>query len=1453
MGKVEVQHTIQVSNNPPRENIKDVVKDIGGELLVELGSYEQIGMQVISLFAAIAVSESWKSTIACVVQFIMGNNYLYSKMRDYVTALSGEFFVREGPFEFLFGPVKSFLMEELFSPIWEAIVGAGVLTILRGLLGTAVESFTSSILELIKHIRFSLFKEAGATIAKSMMSAITEVVRRVRSAWEQKSLTPLWGRRWDPRSWVKQLDCLIVNQPMLTDCTGTDVRANEKIAELREAGLLDDSWVEPIVLGDYVNRFEEHLTLGRSINDHFKFQPLISKELSQCLTQGKVFIDGIKFDISVSHERVCPFGVISYGIPGTGKSNLTLNLLRAVAAKRKYPSEQVYNWQMNVNFQDPFKHQWGVVFDEVDASLAPLARGQNNHCEDWLRLNNNTPYPVEKADVAMKGKVYASPMLVWYNTNFPDCKVTTHCGDPIAFWRRARMYLRVVANASFASGDEGMMDVKKSACSDTWDMYDIYVRRFDSKLIDKNNRNCFPFGEEVKYSFPEFAVMFHKEMDEHIARERALLKARSDEGPTCKHCGLNRMKACGHMTPMYRWDVELSEALPFHYEGVCSDFTEEVKQTVKRSVDWLMRARTLAESVTQLDALVRRYFNPAYFLASAAALGSAVICIKLLRKYFEYEGREANATGLLPPSWFRATQEYKPGEPPVSFSSTFTKDELGTAITSSFVKVRGPEFSLCGYAVAHNAILVPSHVCKTMKSDGSVSDELFDVVISTPNKDVACKVDQFTFRALPSNPEICVLLCPDLKGTLGITKKLPLVVDEQIHQFDEVEVWSNELEGKPSWNQVYLHGRCRTLTTDFASKPGDCGKLYVARFGKSWKIVAMHYGKIFQGMFTNKTIAALLTEQEIVSIVKSLATSPASVVTYQGFMSKDPASLEFRHYPKLSEVWAAVSQHGASVYPIGELSPPLSGSTMKTKVKFSLIADDVRDMADDWCGQPGYWNLPNFRGKMVDDKWTSPYTNCFASQNNRTPDSYYMWLALADYLSGMEKLDAAGFTCLSEEQVLSGIPGSYVHSVNTKTSVGPPFNRSKRLFMFISLGESYMDEEIWKHYDYVGEVLKSECIPAAFGIVTLKDEAVKPNKLPRGFICLPFSYNAKMKQHLSAVKSFIRANFSFFESAVGINMTSPEANKIIAHLQRLDPDLTRLYDGDARMLDKSYNGTIWDFVALVNYAIAWRLGIDYVACHLLVLGVKHTRYSIKNDIFSTFWNPSGNDCTVEFNGQTISLCERYVYYRLSKVHELISRDEVEEYQRNFFTNPIPKFGDKLTFRDDVALVHYGDDKLQSMRCPVSPLYESIWFDELGLEMTDASKSGKMRAKTLKEVSFLKREFVLDPEFLVYLTPLSLKSLARTLMIKKESTLSDRDHACVAMSEVLREAVYHGKGFYNRLVSKFIFIAERHGLLYNPLFKVEEYEHWREKIKDGTFSTWEFDRRADHLRWEEENF
>jgi hypothetical protein len=1211
-------------------------------------------------------------------------------------------------------------------------------------------------------------------------------------------------------------------------------------------------------------------------------------------------------------EKVATYMVMLYSPPGTGKTVMMRSIIKALGLANNLPvdSTGVYEWQQAVNFQDGLTHvQWAVTMDDVDHGVAPPASGVKTYFDDVVGLVNNKPYSVEQASVDFKGKVRASPLLLGYLSNFKDARAATKSHVPHAFYRRIKYHVTVKVKPEFSSvpitndNSFGMLDVQKAKDSNTTDMFILEV----STYKQTNSKSEF-LNPPVVMSFPQFVKLLQCDFRSHVADQISMIRTRASVGGECLSCFLpvapgtvcpcsedassirqvlqcsrkfskedywklkleNRVRAikfCFPNRPIERlnmqWMYLSAQYADWSLEDVESsvvevsdmDLIEELESKNKLDVpkvsftdrvkNWYQFGKqvSLEHGVSEFQYKVLLGLQPFIGLLGVYAYFRqfSPVVVEFL------QARQNNQVdGLVPKDWFRTEQTFKPGIPIGFGTSTFTKDDLLTTIKSCYVFVNSPVGKMHAFCLSHSTILVPTHVI-VKGSPLKVTQNGRELVMVPSDSNTV---------VVPSHTELAVVWVPGLLGTSGIAGKLPQTVDDLIHQFDAVEIYADGLKYTPSKNQIIRKHAFKELTTDSVTVDGDCGALYVARFNDAWKIVGMHFA-LDEVTYATHTVtysrAALLSRDELSRLVVSIGQTLQGVTTIMSTVSKVPTDVVLGRFSMNSELWAAQSNQKAEFHCLGQLYPPLSGSTMKTKLRRSIFYDELRALEKEFCGEDEYWRFPIFRGLMIEGIWTSPFTNMFKTQNLASFDDDLMKLAMCDYLSGIHLLDNTGYRTLSEHEALAGVPGSIIHRINLKTSAGPPFNQGKRHHMFVDLESSYLSPDMASIIDAIETVLV-DGVPSPMVLMTLKDEAVKPGKMPRVFACMPAAYNIVMKKYGAPWKQFVRAHWEFFESFVGINMTSGECNKLVQYLASVDPTLKRLYMGDIKAMDKSWNDQIFVYVCLVIYVISRVIGLDPERNERLGLGLKHATYSVKNDLMRLPQNPSGNDWTVELNGFNISLSERYVYYRMHgfKGDMTLVRKWFEGVRESpIVPEEISKF---LTFRKNVALAHYGDDNAKAFRLDPTDDYLDIWKNELGLIMTDPTNKDakKVSPCSIDQLSFLKRTYTWSDEAEMYLPPIDKKTLARMLLIKKDSSLSDMDHGAVVLTEFLKESVYHGKDFYDKHYVLCCHLATVHGLENNPYFVSKPYDYWFKQIREGVFQPWSTRPAVPHVQWEDQN-
>ncbi len=218
--------------------------------------------------------------------------------------------------------------------------------------------------------------------------------------------------------------------------------------------------------------------------------------------------------------------------------------------------------------------------------------------------------------------------------------------------------------------------------------------------------------------------------------------------------------------------------------------------------------------------------------------------------------------------------------------------------------------------------------------------------------------------AVISGRELIVVRVVGLPAVHGAGHCFPAVDDATITTFDEVElVYPDRLE-KPDRQWVMSTNNGRALATTHLTAGGDCGVVYIGRIGGSWFARAIHYG-LMDLLGSKNSVGEMLTQTAL-----KTATARAGVIfqaaRHIGSLFTKEETPFFAPLPLKSEARLAKSR-GAALHVVGELHPRPFGSTPKTNVKSTIVAEFFRDLEKEWCGEEGYWRPPIFRGAMIND------------------------------------------------------------------------------------------------------------------------------------------------------------------------------------------------------------------------------------------------------------------------------------------------------------------------------------------------------------------------------------------------------------------------------------------------------------------------------------------------------
>lgn len=797
--------------------------------------------------------------------------------------------------------------------------------------------------------------------------------------------------------------------------------------------------------------------------------------------------------------------------------------------------------------------------------------------------------------------------------------------------------------------------------------------------------------------------------------------------------------------------------------------------------------------------------------------------------------------GSDPQTWIRAAQNYTASIPfrPV----TWSKEELVTNVHSSTVIVEGPHYAAFGLVVANNLVLIPTHLLSKVRVDALTTtiDLSQSITLRWNGFSKSHLIQDLQMTRLSSTPELTLIKVTEIRGR-DLTRFMFVERDTTLSSVEQVEIHSHKCLTTSSKNFFARSSGQNILRTVGKTSSGDCGASYLGLTKAGWRIMAIHWAGDSEAITHGLVVCA----NDIRVAAERLSMRVQGVELFEESVYSNPPSA-VEHFPPKSELSVAYTA-GYELVPFGSVDPPIAFQSMKTCVKHSLFSEELLQYQEEMTGTPlpsRHWQLPNFKGAMDDvtKTWKSSVTEALSHSKSKDLDPDLVLLAIHDYIDGMVQLDSGPARNISLEEAVTGVPELFIQPLDLTTSMGPPFNKPKSGFIQRTEEGVFLDKRISEGCAKVESSL-ADRIVSVCSVWCMKDEpvAIKAGtihgqKLPRIFNNVSGIFNLTLRQVLAGSLSFIRRNKYFFETAIGTDMTSHECQDVVDYLKRWNPELDSIIEEDVVAMDKSWIGEHFNAVAKVFYAIATRLGQDAVKTENAILSIGNCLHAFKSEVFMCSHLPSGVLVTVEMNSVNLSLAHRYAYYYDLKqqlgesFYDRFPRLKLDSYARTFYSDPLQRVFD-TDFRLNVGLISYGDDSLRVGK-PLSAGAMSAW----GLVFqaaSDKSKSGVLG--TITDVSFLKRTFVFYPELGRYVAKLSTKSMFRTLVMRKKSILSENDHAAVSVSEFLREAVYHGRDFYEKWFNRLVPLFEQRGVV-SAYLRVASYDFWFEQMLNKEFRSW----------------
>jgi hypothetical protein len=362
---------------------------------------------------------------------------------------------------------------------------------------------------------------------------------------------------------------------------------------------------------------------------------------------------------------------------------------------------------------------------------------------------------------------------------------------------------------------------------------------------------------------------------------------------------------------------------------------------------------------------------------------------------------------------------------------------------------------------------------------------------------------------------------------------------------------------------------------------------------------------------------------------------------------------------------------------------------------------------------------------------------------------------------------------------------TFVDKINRGTSMGHPYNRSKRFYInpVEARGENLdpvdFTDEVKQQIKFVEDNYISGKRYNTIFRANLKDEPVTFQKSELGktrvFAGAPVAWSVVNRKYTLSLIRLIQSNQYIFECACGVICQSLEWDIMRKYLTQHGE--SRLVAGDFEKFDKRMSAELIQNAFDILIDICKQSGNYSHEDQLVLRGIAvDTAFAWMNfngDLVSFFGsNPSGHPLTVIINSLVNSLYMRYCFT------EITGKDPTE-------------------FKNFVNLMTYGDDNIMNVSEQIPSFNHTsiqLKLREVGVGYTMADKNApSIPYINISECSFLKRTWRYDDDFGGYVAPLDHDSIEKMLMVwNRSKTISEQEQCIAVVSSAVMEYAYYGR-------------------------------------------------------------
>lgn len=236
--------------------------------------------------------------------------------------------------------------------------------------------------------------------------------------------------------------------------------------------------------------------------------------------------DAVTNKLRQDNGRVRPLGLLVYGAPGTGKTNL-VKILTSDLLNAFYPTiefnvnEHIYSRNVRKDFWDAYRGQFCCLYDDAFQIDDPEIRTRVG--AEFIDVLNDNSLPLNMAELSEKKGTYFTSEMVVSVQNSKFIPPNVQLLDLRALERRFDYVIRVAVKKEFAYTDrhrKGQLDPQavQRLCGTTWSrapyditLYDKFTQeRIDHCSIEEVLRRCTALMTERKSNGANSAYFFQK-------------------------------------------------------------------------------------------------------------------------------------------------------------------------------------------------------------------------------------------------------------------------------------------------------------------------------------------------------------------------------------------------------------------------------------------------------------------------------------------------------------------------------------------------------------------------------------------------------------------------------------------------------------------------------------------------------------------------------------------------------------------------------------------------------------------------------------------------------------------------------------------------------------------------------------------------------------------------------